>query len=330
MPLKTKIIYSLSNNPWYNLALEEFLLESISQDEVLLYLWQNQRTVVIGRNQNAWKECNYKALKRDEGKLARRLSGGGAVFHDLGNLNFTFIMGRANYYLNRQLRVIIEAVKQLGIGAEFSGRNDLLVEGKKFSGNAFYFAADKAYHHGTLLLDTDFTQMLKYLQVSAEKIASKGIDSVRFRVVNLKGLKADLNLEMLKQAMEISFLEEYGGEGQIEYLQPEDISELKGLYEKYSSWEWLFGSSPDFNVVFEKRFPWGGLELCLQASRGVIEEAVIYSDAMEVELIRKIAEMLKGCIFDIEEISERIKKINPDKNKEIITDIVSWLKEKNI
>lgn len=328
MLLRTKIIYSLSNNPWYNLALEEFLLESISQDEVLLYLWQNQRTVVIGRNQNAWKECNYKVLKGDGGKLARRLSGGGAVFHDLGNLNFTFIMGRDSYNLKRQLRVIIEAVKQLGIEAEFSGRNDLLVKGKKFSGNAFYFTGDKAYHHGTLLFDTDFTQMLKYLQVSVEKIASKGIDSVRSRVLNLKELRADLNLKMLKKAMESSFLEEYGGEGQFEYLHPEDISELKGLYEKYSSWEWLFGSSPDFNVVFEKRFPWGGLEICLQTRKGIIEEAVIYSDAMDVELIKKIAEALKGCVFKIDKISGEIKKI--DKNQGIITDIISWLKEKNI
>ena len=133
MIIQTRIIKSLSHDPWVNLAIEEHLLEQVTEDEVILYLWQNENTVVIGRNQNAWKECKHLDLEREGGKLARRLSGGGAVYHDLGNLNFTFIMNKKHYDLSKQLTVILQAVKKLGIKAEFSGRNDLVIEEKQFS-----------------------------------------------------------------------------------------------------------------------------------------------------------------------------------------------------
>jgi len=174
---KLRIFYSEEYNPWYNLALEEYLIDRVEEDEIILYLWQNEHTVVIGRNQNAWKECRCSKLEeRDGGYLARRLSGGGAVYHDLGNLNFTFLMERDDYDLHKQLSVILDAVKKLGIEAEFSGRNDLTAQGKKFSGNAFYFGTDKAYHHGTILYDTEIEPLLEYLSVSSEKIKTKGIE----------------------------------------------------------------------------------------------------------------------------------------------------------
>src|SRR6056297_3762446 len=148
----TKIYHSTSFDPWHNLAFEEYLLNQVEENEVILYLWQNDNTGVIGRNQNAWKECRSELLAEEGGKLARRLSGGGAVYHDLGNLNFTFIMDKDNYNLKKQLKVILEAVRDQGIEAEFSGRNDLVVKSKKFSGNAFYFGSETAYHHGTILV----------------------------------------------------------------------------------------------------------------------------------------------------------------------------------
>ena len=176
--MKTAYIESNSFDPWLNLSIEEYLLDNYARDNAVLYLWQNAHTVVIGRNQNAWRECRIENLERDGGKLARRLSGGGAVYHDLGNLNFTFLLPRLEYNLHRQLAVIVDAVKGLGIEANFSGRNDILAEGKKFSGNAFYHGRQASYHHGTVLIDVDMSRLSMYLNVSKAKMESKGVRSV--------------------------------------------------------------------------------------------------------------------------------------------------------
>ncbi len=176
-------------DPYANLALEEYLLTHIPDETVIPYLWQNQNTVVIGKNQNAWKECRFTDLEADQGHLARRLSGGGAVFHDLGNLNFTFLAHKEDYSVPKQLDVILEAVRSLGISAEKTGRNDVTADGRKFSGNAFYSNGVTEYHHGTLMVDVDKEKLSRYLNVSPKKLQSKGVDSVRSRVVNLRELQ---------------------------------------------------------------------------------------------------------------------------------------------
>ena len=145
--------------PYRNLAMEEYMTNHVPDGTCILFLWQNRHTVVIGRNQNCWKECRVNFLEEEGGYLVRRLSGGGAVFHDLGNLNFTFIVRKPDYDVDRQLQVILEAVRRLGIQAEKTGRNDITVEGRKFSGNAFYQTGDCCYHHGTLLVHADKENM---------------------------------------------------------------------------------------------------------------------------------------------------------------------------
>ncbi|MFW5737187.1 MAG: lipoate--protein ligase [Halanaerobium sp.] len=331
---KLSLIYSEEYNPWYNLALEEHLLNNLDDNEIILYLWQNDHTVVIGRNQNAWKECRCSQLEEeDSGFLARRLSGGGAVYHDKGNLNFTFILKRDKYNLKKQLSVILKAVKNLGIEAEFTGRNDLTAAGKKFSGNAFYYTKEKAYHHGTILFDTDIESLVDYLQVSKEKIKSKGIESVRSRVVNLKDLKENLSLEAVKNEVENSFIDIYSNENSSvnkKFIKPSKSEKLKSLYDKYSSWDWRYGRTPNFDIYFEKRFDWGGVELGINLKKGKIEELEVFTDAEDADLFLKINDSLKGKKLNKKIIIASLEELKDNNNSEQINDLQNWFLKRDI
>ncbi|EOD00309.1 Lipoate-protein ligase A [Caldisalinibacter kiritimatiensis] len=317
----TRIVETSSVNPWYNLAMEEYLFNNISDKEIILYLWQNKDTVVIGRNQNPWKECRCEELKRDGGKLARRLSGGGAVYHDLGNLNFTFIMKEYLYDFEKQIQVILNGIKQLGIQAEFTGRNDIVVQGKKISGNAFYFSNNRAYHHGTILVDTDFSKLSTYLQPSKAKIMSKGIDSVKSRVINLKELKSDITIDTVKKSIKQSFINIYNGTNEDMGIN-ESNEEIKRLYKKYSSWEWRYGDSPDFDIKFSDKFTWGEIDIRLRLQEGYIKRVTIYSDAMNSTLIQKLAHELKGIQLKLDNIIKKIDDVAYDcEDNNIIKDI---------
>jgi len=325
--ISTKIICSKSYDPWHNLAFEEYLLEKVKENEIILYLWQNNNTIVVGRNQNPWKECRCKDFEEDGGKIARRLSGGGTVFHDIGNLNFTFVMDKKIYDLEKQLRVILEAVNNLGIEAKFSGRNDILAGERKFSGNAFYEKEKSSYHHGTILVDANMDKLSKYLKVSKEKIASKGIESVRSRVVNLKTLKEDITIEKLKESLISSFFEIYKGESNIEYVEDKKI--IEDLYKKYSSWGWKYGETPKFDINFINRFTWGEIDLNLNLKDGMIDSIVIYSDAMNSILIKDIEYELLNTSFKMEFISKKLDNINCKiDEKNMISEIKKWLKSK--
>ena len=249
-----KLITTDCKDPWRNLAVEEYLLETA--DDTILFLWQNENTVVIGRNQNAWKECNISAMEQDGVKLARRITGGGAVFHDLGNLNFSFIASQQVYSLERQFGMIISALDSLGIGACLSGRNDILAEGFKISGNAFAHYRANSLHHGTLLVSADMSKLANYLTVSKDKLAAKGIASVRSRVANLCDFKPELTIPLLSMALARAFENDYG---KANILQSEsiDAQKIDELEKRNSTWEWRMGKSPAFNVTVNNRFTWG-------------------------------------------------------------------------
>lgn len=326
--ISTRIICSSSYNPWQNLAIEEYLLKKVKKSEVILYLWQNDNTIVIGRNQNPWKECQCKEFEEYGGKIARRLSGGGTVFHDIGNLNFTFVMDKNLYDLEKQLKVILKAVNNLGINAKFSGRNDILVDERKFSGNAFYEDESSAYHHGTILVNANMDKLSKYLKVSKEKIASKGIDSVRSRVINLKSIKPDLTIEVLKDSLISSFVEVYGGSSTVEYIKENEYT-IQDLFNKYSSWEWKYGETPKFDINFVNRFKWGEIDLNLNFKNGMIDSLAIYSDAMNSKLIKDMENELINIPFKINYICEKLNNISCKADeKDIIFQIKEWLKSK--
>ena len=296
---KLRIFESNSFDPYTNLAIERYLLETADQDTCILYLWQNQNTVVIGKNQNAWAECRVSLLEAEGGKLARRLSGGGAVFHDLGNLNFTFLMASDNYDIAKQQQVIQAACSYAGIPTEISGRNDLLAEGKKFSGNAFYHHKGRSYHHGTLLIDVDMDKLQRYLSPPKAKLEAKGVRSVRSRVINLSQLQPGLTCQAMKSHMAAAFSDVYG-------LTPEPISftdaqmaAVEQLRLENESQDFLFGSALPFSFACEGHFPWGHIRLELQAASGHINDTAVYSDSMDWTLSDQVRQGLIGCPFHL-------------------------------
>ncbi|MEA5048260.1 MAG: lipoate--protein ligase [Eubacteriales bacterium] len=304
-------------DPYENLAIEELLFDR-QGDGATFYLWQNEHTVVIGRNQNAWRECRVELLESEGGKLARRSSGGGAVFHDLGNLNFTFLLLRERYDLPRQLSVIQKAVATFGIETSYTGRNDLVIQetGEKFSGNAFRFTNQTALHHGTILINADFSKLGRYLAPSQLKLESKGVKSVVSRVANLGQKNPELTVERMKLALRDAFEAEYGV---AEHL---DISSLRGreldsIRERYASWDWRFGTTPAFNVSLEHRLPFGCFELLLNVKNGFIVSSVCYSDAMDETLPGRIESLLAGCEYGTAALCERLESSGGEEEEQI-------------
>ena len=293
-------------DPYRNLATERLLMKTVPEDALTLYLWQNERTVVIGRNQNARKECRVEKLLEDGGRLARRPTGGGAVFHDLGNLNFSFLATSENYDAARQTRVVLEACRSLGITAEATGRNDLTADGRKFSGCAYCHHEGRACHHGTLLVCADTERMDLYLRPDGEKLRSRGVESVRTRVVNLTELNPALTVVALKRALIAAFEAEYGLRAEILREANLDADAVAAQIAEYQSWDWLFGREMPFDYVCEGRFPWGGLRLEMQTDGGIVQSVSAFTDAMDADLAGRLESALAGCRFDPEALCERV------------------------
>lgn len=319
-----KIFDGTSFDPYYNLAVEKQLLDHVQPGECILYLWQNQNTVVIGRSQNAWLECRTSLLDSEGGVMARRLSGGGAVFHDLGNLNFTFLVKTEDYDVDRQLSVIQEACRLAGIQAEKSGRNDLLAEGRKFSGNAFYHSGGHSYHHGTLMVDVDKDKLGRYLSPPKAKLQAKGVASVRSRVVNLKELAPNLTIDLLKKYMVQAFETVYGLIPTTFAFTAEDMVAIRQTEEKNKSWDFLFGAPLPFTFQCEEKFDWGYVHLQLDAKNGIIQGCKVYSDAMDWSLAPNLEKALTGCAFRLDDMMQ-VLQIFPEGN-----DLCQMLKKQEI
>ena len=248
-------------------------------------------------------------LRRDGGHLVRRLSGGGAVYHDSGNLNFTFLTDARTYNLARQLEVITGALKSLGINAVKSGRNDILVDGRKVSGNAFYTSGGKKYHHGTLLIDVKTDEMAKYLTVSLLKLQAKGVSSVKSRVLNLKSVCPSLTVPVLQNALVRSFAEIYGSEPQHLSEADFDAAEVSRYEAEFKSDAFRLGTRLPFTWQAEARFEWGGFTLACLVDGGKVQEAEVYTDAMDWEALAGAGQFFKGCAFTPEALAQAAQKI---------------------
>ena len=325
--MKNQLFETPGTDPRQNLAIEEALLLSDPQCPTL-FLWQNAHTVVIGRGQNAWKECRSQLLEDEGGTLVRRSTGGGAVYHDLGNLNFSFVMPKGLYDVPRQLNVIRGAVARFGIETEASGRNDIVLKdsGAKFSGNAFRLTQISALHHGTILMDVDMGKLGRYLQPSKAKLDAKGVQSVRARVGNLKELAPDITIKKLKAALFEAFREEYGPADLLAWEEKLNGDEVRKLTEKYSDWDWTYGKTPRFDVTLETRFPWGGVELLLSLKNGIVQEARCFTDANDPELGDRVSRALTGSRFSQEGLGQGLKERDRDEDREL----AEWLEKEQI
>ena len=325
--MRYRMLRGDSFNPWHNLAVEALLFETLEPDEMIFYLWQNKNTVVIGRHQNAWQECRVKQLEDEGGYLARRSTGGGAVFHDLGNLNFTFVAPRAYYDVARQLDVIRRAAKSFGIDTAFTGRNDLIVEsnGAKFSGNAFKFSDSVGMHHGTVLVSVDMNRLGRYLVPGKDKLKAKGIESVRSRVCNLTELNPDITIPALTDALEAAFEEAYGPAERmaVSDLDPGRLGELEA---QYTSWDFRLGKALPFDATLSNRFDWGGVTLELSLRRGIIESARVWSDAMDEAMVERIAPALAGIRYENAALAAALRGIGTPQTH----DLADWIEAEEL
>ncbi len=273
------LIYNDKTNPYFNLAMEEYLLKNFNED--LFILWRNESSVIVGKNQNTLSEINLEYIKENNIPVVRRQSGGGAVFHDLGNINFTFIANDNNSFsdFKRFTQPIIDLLKTLDINAEFSGRNDLLIDGKKFSGNAQYNYKNKVMHHGTLLFSSQIGDLSNALKVKPIKFEGKGIKSVKSRVTNIsEHLKDDIDILEFKDLV-MNHLAKSNADNKPYTLTQDDITGINTLVdEKYNSWDWNFGNSPKYSLTNELKYPGGNVEFNLNVEKGIIKEIKFFGD----------------------------------------------------
>ncbi len=296
---------SKSNDGWRNLATDRFFLENLGKDDIMLYFYINKNAVIIGKSQNAWRECNLEAMDKDGVQLVRRHTGGGAVYHDQNNLNFSFIMGENNYNLKRQMGVIQNMVSELGMTAELSGRNDILIDGKKFSGNAFAVLRGMCAHHGTILVNTDLSRLAGYLNVSQKKMNAKGIKSVKSRVCNLHDFNPQVTVSMVAELLKEQYEKEYGKYTEYEFSK-EQKDEIEKIYSQQSSWEWRLGRTPEFDYQIEERFSFGEMQLLFTVKEGIVRDISVFSDALDTELSGIVRECLLGARFSPEALAERL------------------------
>ncbi|MDI6601052.1 MAG: lipoate--protein ligase [Thermoanaerobacteraceae bacterium] len=305
-------IYNKNTSPYFNLAAEEYVLKEF--EEECFMLWRNEPSIIVGKNQNTLAEINLDYVREHKIPVVRRLSGGGAVFHDLGNLNFTFIVNDdVNSFsdFKRFTQPIIDVLKKLSVNAEFSGRNDLTIDGKKFSGNAQYYYKNKILHHGTLLFSSSITDLSAALKVRPVKFEDKGVKSVSKRVTNIsEHLKEPITIEQFIDLIMNHIRKQSGGNELYEFTQ-EDLEKIEKLVrEKYSTWEWNFGTSPDYSFKNEKKFVSGTVEVNLNVGKGTIKDIKIYGDFFGKYDVSELENLLKGVKHSEEEIRKVLSNID--------------------
>ncbi|MCP1226599.1 lipoate--protein ligase [Sebaldella sp. S0638] len=310
-----KYIINENKNPKYNLALEEYVFKNLEGE--YFFLWQNEPTIVIGKHQNTISEINLDYVEQKGIHVVRRMSGGGAVYHDLGNINFSFIQDKkdlSDFDFSFFTRPIVDLLGELGIKAEFNSRNDLAIDGKKFSGNAQYIHKKKILHHGTLLFNSEMEELVNSLKVSKDKIESKGLKSIKSRVANIKdyisGESKIKEVSDFKNAL-FDHMKNRMDEFEEYVLTEKDKNEIEKLKkEKYDKWEWTYAESPESDIHRQRKYDAGKVESYIKLKDGLIENIKLYGDFFSSREIEDLEKGLKGKKYMKGEIKKYLETVN--------------------
>ncbi|NQE02128.1 lipoate--protein ligase [Enterococcus gallinarum] len=312
-----------NNDPRINLAIEIFLLQEMKVDEPILLFYINEPSIIIGRNQNTIEEINKDYVDAHGIHVVRRFSGGGAVYHDFGNLNFSFIMpddGNSFRDFEKLTKPIVQALHEMGVeGAQLKGRNDLVIDDMKFSGNAMYATNGRMFAHGTIMFDSDINEVVNALKVRKDKIESKGIKSIRSRVTNIKSFLPKDKQDMTTEAFREEILLKIFGVDSVDQvktytLTEEDWVKINEISDKYyRNWDWNYGKSPAFDIERRKRFPIGSIEVRFNVQEGKITEAKIYGDFFGLGDIADVEQAFIGTRYDKSALKDVIDQIDVKK-----------------
>ncbi|MCR1928573.1 lipoate--protein ligase [Enterococcus gallinarum] len=312
-----------NNDPRINLAIEIFLLQEMKVDEPILLFYINEPSIIIGRNQNTIEEINKDYVDAHGIHVVRRFSGGGAVYHDFGNLNFSFIMpddGNSFRDFEKLTKPIVQALHEMGVeGAQLKGRNDLVIDDMKFSGNAMYATNGRMFAHGTIMFDSDINEVVNALKVRKDKIESKGIKSIRSRVTNIKPFLPKDKQDMTTEAFREEILLKIFGVDSVDQvktytLTEEDWAKINEISDKYyRNWDWNYGKSPAFDIERRKRFPIGSIEVRFNVQEGKITEAKIYGDFFGLGDIADVEQAFIGTRYDKSALKDVIDQIDVKK-----------------
>jgi len=306
-----KYIENHSTDPRYNLAFEEYVFKNLPLEDGYVLLWRNESAIIIGKNQNSIEEINMEFVKQNNIHVVRRITGGGAVYHDLENLNFSFITKAENLGeidFKTYTIPVLRALEKLGIPCELSGRNDITIDEKKFSGIAQSVIKGRVLNHGTLLFNSELDVLSRALNVKRDKFESKGVKSVSSRVTNIKPyVKEDINVLEFRDLILKNIFEFENKPIEKYELTEEDKKAIEQIVdEKYGTWEWNFGKSPKFNYKGYKRFVGGGVDVRLQVEKGLIDNCKIYGDFFGKEDIAVLEEKLKGVKYEVKAVEEEL------------------------
>ncbi|HGI8658281.1 TPA: lipoate--protein ligase [Streptococcus agalactiae] len=309
-----KYIVNTSNDPAYNVALEAYAFQKLTDIDEIFILWINEPAIIIGRHQNTIQEINKEFIDKNGIHVVRRLSGGGAVYHDLNNLNYTIISNNTQegaFDFQTFSKPVIDTLAKLGVKAEFTGRNDLEINGQKFAGNAQAYYKGRMMHHGCLLFDVNMSVLGQALKVSKDKIESKGIKSVRARVTNIVDHLSDkITVQEFSDAILAQMKEEYPEMDEY-VLSDAELSEIQAMRDnQFATWDWTYGKAPEYTIERGVRYPAGKITTYANVENSTIKSVKIFGDFFGVKPVDDIEKMLEGVRYDYKDVLAALKTVD--------------------